>query len=94
MYSYVKLFYFSQVRLIADLLKKKIEVYKIIFSNIECGTFFNRSVAHEMSSIPEDEIVESKIQAFGNFCCMLKYLFLIVFSYNLCFKILKNLKKI
>ncbi|XP_025418587.1 vacuolar protein sorting-associated protein 13B-like [Sipha flava] len=54
----------QQVRLVADLLKKQIEVYKVIFSNIEYGTFFNRSVAHEMSSIPEDEIVESKIQAF------------------------------
>jgi hypothetical protein len=60
------------VRLVADLLKKQIEVYKVIFSNIEYGTFFNRSVAHEMSSIPEDEIVESKIQAFGNFCNVCK----------------------
>lgn len=51
----------------ADLLKKQIEVYKVIFSNIEYGTFFNRSIAHEMSSIPEDEPMESKIHVFGNF---------------------------
>jgi len=41
------------------------EVYKVIFSNIQYGTFFNRSVAHEMSSIPEDEPVESKTHQFG-----------------------------
>lgn len=41
------------------------EVYKVIFLNIEDGTFFNRSVAHEMSSIPEDEPVESKTHQFG-----------------------------
>jgi len=48
-------------------LKKQIEAYRIIFSNIEYGTFFNRSVAHEMSSIPEDEPVETKVHLFGNF---------------------------
>lgn len=42
-------------------------MYKVLFSNIEYGTFFNRSVAHEMSSIPEDEPLEPKIQTFGNF---------------------------
>lgn len=71
-------FSFLQVRLVADLLKKQIEVYKVIFSNIEYGTFFNRSVAHEMSSIPEDEIVGSKIQAFGNSVISVKDLQLIV----------------
>lgn len=46
-------------------MKKQIEVYNVLFSNIEYGTFFNRSVAHEMSSIPEDEPVEYKTRQFG-----------------------------
>lgn len=54
----------QQVLLVANLLKKQMEVYKVIFANIEYGTFFNRSVAHEMSSIPEDEPVESKTLQF------------------------------
>lgn len=70
--SNVKCIFLSQVRLVADLLKKQIEVFKVIFSNIEYGTFLNRSVAHEMSSIPEDEIVGSKIHALGNFCYVCK----------------------
>lgn len=62
-----KLFLFLfKVRLVADLLKKQIEVCKVIFSNIEYGTFFNRSVAHEMSSIPEDEPMETKLHNFGD----------------------------
>lgn len=46
-------------------MKKQIEVYSVLFSNIEYGTFFNRSVAHEMSSIPEDEPVNYKTCQFG-----------------------------
>ncbi|XP_050421986.1 intermembrane lipid transfer protein VPS13B-like isoform X2 [Adelges cooleyi] len=50
----------QQVRLVAHLLKRLIDVSKVIYSNVQYGTLFNRSVAHEMSSIPEDEAVESK----------------------------------
>jgi len=65
--DYTILCFYFKVRLVTDLLKKQIEVCKVIFSNVEYGTFFNRSVAHEMSSILEVEPVENKLHRFGNY---------------------------
>ncbi|XP_050539664.1 intermembrane lipid transfer protein VPS13B isoform X2 [Daktulosphaira vitifoliae] len=54
-----------QVCLISYLCKNILNVYKAICSNIQNATLFNYSVAHEMSSILENETVENKLLSPG-----------------------------